>query len=337
MLALLSCFIVSLKALASRNLGMYILLADDTTDYTSTLDWQPQLYPYQLTGADILFLTFINPDLMPAVPPSFARLASTRGTTKEGAVPIGTTIMFAIGGQAYSDDPNPWAFLESKEAAESMAMEVAKWPGMYGCDGIDLDIETGAGQTANAEKYLPIFVAKVKELNPKMIVTQPVFGSPSNVPAANRVVEAAFNETIAPTISPYSLGSIDRVGIMVYAGDSALAWVDGYVNGCTPTYCSEWWCLLAACVPSDKIFLGAMGGADTATIELLANDVVENDLGGVMVWYASVKDASTGAAALVYDASWDASMTADDGTQAAWATALKTMQKGEGRFSSPWF
>jgi hypothetical protein len=27
-----------------------------------------------------------------------------------------------------------------------MAAEVAKWPSLYGCDGIDLDIENGAGE-----------------------------------------------------------------------------------------------------------------------------------------------------------------------------------------------
>ena len=59
----------------------------------------------------------------------------------------------------YSVDPNPWAWLESKEAAEEMALQVtfsfpskigktwdqvAHWK-TYGADGIDLDLETGAG------------------------------------------------------------------------------------------------------------------------------------------------------------------------------------------------
>jgi hypothetical protein len=42
-------------------------------------------------------------------------------------------------------DFNPWKWLTSKEAAEAMATEVATWPDKYGCDGIDLDIEEGAG------------------------------------------------------------------------------------------------------------------------------------------------------------------------------------------------
>ena len=31
---------------------------------------------------------------------------------------------------------------------EAMAAEVAQWPAKYGCDGVDLDIETGAGAAA---------------------------------------------------------------------------------------------------------------------------------------------------------------------------------------------
>ena len=60
----------------------------------------------------------------------------------------------------YSVDPNPWAWLESKEAAEEMALQVAffwlknlvtkTWDQVahwkqFGADGIDLDLETGAG------------------------------------------------------------------------------------------------------------------------------------------------------------------------------------------------
>ena len=52
-----------------RTLGFYCLIADDTvTNYTSTDKWQPELYDYQINGANLLFLTFINPELMPAVP-----------------------------------------------------------------------------------------------------------------------------------------------------------------------------------------------------------------------------------------------------------------------------
>ena len=63
----------------------------------------------------------------------------------EGAVPSDTRILFSIGGAPYSKKPNPWAWLRSQEAAEAMAEEVAKWRGLYNVDGIDLDINTGAG------------------------------------------------------------------------------------------------------------------------------------------------------------------------------------------------
>ena len=48
-------------------------------------------------------------------------------------------------GYAYSLAPNPWAWLTSREAAEAMAEEVATWRDLYNIDGIDLDIESGAG------------------------------------------------------------------------------------------------------------------------------------------------------------------------------------------------
>ena len=52
---------------------------------------------------------------------------------------------FNISGYAYSLAPNPWAWLTSQEAAEAMAEEVATWRELYNIDGIDLDIEAGAG------------------------------------------------------------------------------------------------------------------------------------------------------------------------------------------------
>ena len=53
--------------------------------------------------------------------------------------------MYFAGGYAYSVKQNPWNWLTSKEAAEAMAERVAEWPKKYGIDGIDLDLEDGAG------------------------------------------------------------------------------------------------------------------------------------------------------------------------------------------------
>ena len=109
-------------------LGMYVLVADDTDKtYTSEYKWNPALFPYQAKGANTLFLTFLNPAKMPAVPPAMANLAQSRGTGQPGAVPSNTTIMFAIGGQAYSEKPNPWDWLTTTDKAEAMAAEVAQW------------------------------------------------------------------------------------------------------------------------------------------------------------------------------------------------------------------
>jgi len=297
---------------------MYILLADDTDKvYTSTYNWSPQLYPYQQTGTNTLFYTFINPSRMPAVPPAFAALAKTRGSGATGAVPNGTTIMFAIGGQAYSENPNPWDWLTSTEKAEAMAAEVALWPGKYGCDGIDLDIETGAGSSDVAGQHMVDFISKLKELNPHMVVTQPVFGSPSSVPAANRMIEAAYNTSLASK----ALASIAKVGIMVYSGTGSEEWTQYYTDGCTQ-HCSAYFCPLAACVPMADMVLGASGAESSGTINTLGNDVKTKQMGGVMVWYASVLDSATGSSGLEYG-NMDASHTKLD----AWAEALQAMQE----------
>ena len=80
----------------------------------------------------------------------------------DGAIPADTLVIFAIGGSvymltspavsngshyryAYSIKPNPWDWLTSRDKAEAMAVKVARWRDDYGIDGIDLDLEEGAG------------------------------------------------------------------------------------------------------------------------------------------------------------------------------------------------
>ena len=72
----------------------------------------------------------------------------------------------------------PW-LVTSKEAAEEMAAEVATWPEKYGCDGIDMDIEDGAGNAKGAGENMVHFVRKLRELSPRIIVSQPTYGYPS--------------------------------------------------------------------------------------------------------------------------------------------------------------
>ena len=160
--------------------------------YHDESDWNPLLYPYQQTGANVLYFTFIDPATM-LVPLSFRKLgnkrqkdlwhkincnlvAMTRGQDTEGAVPADTTIIFAIGGwdDRLKAGEKPllwrpgmntvsiqtlgpgwkvrrqqkrwrfrWPFL-SHQKHTLVWNQVAHW-GQYGADGIDLDLETGAG------------------------------------------------------------------------------------------------------------------------------------------------------------------------------------------------
>ena len=78
-------------------MGISVLLADDDhKGFESNADWEPRLYEYQQHGANVLFFTFIHPQTM-EVPPAYTKLAQTRGTNVEGAVPADTVIIFAIG------------------------------------------------------------------------------------------------------------------------------------------------------------------------------------------------------------------------------------------------
>lgn len=256
---------------------------------------------------------------MPAVPPAFATLAFSRGKGSPGSVPSATKIIFSIGGELYSE--KPWAWLSSQSAAEDMAVEVAKWPQKYGCDGIDLDIETGAGTKA-ASINLVAFVARLKQLNPTILLTQPGFGSPTSVPAANAVIAASFNHSF-PGSQPAAFGALAHVGIMVYSGTSSLQYVSNYADGCQPSKCSQYYCPLAACVPRDIILPGISGGADAATIVALAHNATT--LGGVMIWYTSALDQATGHAALTYDAQSDANDPSHTHTQDTWQAAQQIL------------
>ena len=138
------------------------------------------------------------------------KLSSTRGNDDEGAIPFGTVIIFAIGGYSYSLDVNPWPWLESREAAEAMAEEVAEWRFLYNTDGVDLDIETGAGDADGAGENLVYFIKRLRELSPDFIISQPTFGYPQ-VQAEIDVI----NESWEADGSSNDLA--DSIGIMVYA------------------------------------------------------------------------------------------------------------------------
>lgn len=284
-------------------LGMYILLADDTEDgFHTDADWEPQLFKYQQEGANVLFFTFINPDTM-EVPLSFDKLASTRGTNVDGAVPKDTVILFAIGGYQYSVMYNPWSWLTSQQAAESMAEKVATWPDLYNCDGIDLDIEAGAGSNNQAGPNLVHFIRRLKELKPNMIIGQPTYGYPQ-VQAEIDVINESWN------VDSTSNNIADSVGLMVYEGTQALNYVKNFVNGA-----DQWEGFpIKVNVKSTAVMLGCKGSSGPGSISTLAHESVKQDLLGIMVWYASVQNG------LQYEHSWDS--TESEASQQAYIEAM---------------
>jgi hypothetical protein len=52
--------------------------------------------------------------------------------------------------------------LTSKDAAEAMAVQVAEWPEKYNCDGINIDLEDGAGNRFNFEFILFNYILYLK-------------------------------------------------------------------------------------------------------------------------------------------------------------------------------
>jgi len=286
--------LASHAAWPKKVLGLYVLLADDDEDgYESKAEWEPQLFEWQQQAANVLFFTFIHPDTM-EVPPAFQKLAASRGTGLPGAVPADTVIMFAIGGYAYSIKPNPWSWLTSKEAAEKMAEKVAEWPDKYGCDGIDLDLEEGAGARPEAGPNMVHFIRRLKQLKPNIIISQPTYGYPQ-VQAETDVINASWDT------KSKSNGLADSVGLMVYEGTQALQYVKNFANGS-----GQWQGFpIKVNVPTNAILLGAKGSSSSSEITQLAKAAVDGDLLGIMVWYASVKNGFD------YAPFWDASTKED--------------------------
>ena len=278
----------------NKVLGLYILLADDTEEgFESNAFWSPQLYEWQQSSANVLFFTFIHPGTM-EIPPAFISLTSSRGTDRPGAVPADTLIIFAIGGYAYSKDIVPWRWLRNRRAAERMAEEVATWPEVFGCDGVDLDLEEGAGDHPDAGRNMIHFIRRLKQLKPEMIVSQPVYGYPQ-VPAETEVINASW-DTVGR-----SNNLADSVGLMVYESTTALNYVNNYARGT-----SRWQGFpVRVNVPKNSIMLGAKGQTSSRDLRTLASESIKQDLLGIMVWYASVKNG------FQYESSWDASTDSD--------------------------
>merc|ERR550539_594799 len=115
--------------------------------------------------------------------------------------------------------------------------------------------------------------------------------------------------------------SVDAIGLMVYEGTGSLQYVNDYVHG------SKQWSgfPIHVDVPPQKVILGAGGQSSASTIEALANAAHNQDLGGIMVWYASVIDSATGKHGNQYSGgAMDASIQSAT-TKATWAKALDIM------------
>ena len=310
-LAFLTCIVfVSSSKLPNGISGFYCLIADDTVvNYTSTSVWTPRFYDYQLTGTNVVFLTFINPALLPAVPPAMTTLGKCKG--QKGCSPSGTLVIFSVGGESYSNQQ--WPFLATREAAEAMAQHVAQWSALHGADGIDIDIEGTAGSSAQAAANLQAFASKLRQLNPSLIVTLPVYGYPQ-IAAENQMVNSGFTNASG---SWKSTGLVDTVGIMVYQDLEAFQYVKDYANGT-----GQWDGFpITVNVPTPHIMVGVQGGASPATVKALAAAVVTNKVRGFMVWFASVFDATRNQSALQYGSFGDASTT----KSSSWAKALEVI------------
>eukprot|EP00483_Globobulimina_turgida_P012447 UN12470 len=216
---------------------------------------------------------------MPNVPPAMANLAKCKG--QSGCPSSSTPVIFSIGGESYSN--RAWSWLSSQSAAESMAEEVAQWSSKYGADGIDLDIEGSAGGSQSAANNLVAFAKKLRSLNPKMLITQPVYGYPQ-ITAENTMVNQGF------TASGGYNNLIDSVGIMVYSDLNSLTYVKDYGNAT-----SEWDGFpITVNVPYSRILTGIQGAASSSTIQSMANSIVQQRLGGFMVWFAFIMDKTNG-------------------------------------------
>ena len=105
-----------------------------------------------------------------------------------------------------------------------MAEKVARWRDDYGIDGIDLDLEEGAGSKKAAGPNMVHFTRRLKSLQPDLLVSQPTYGYPQ-VQAEIDVINASWQPGGA------SNGLADTIGLMVYEGAQALLYIKNYAAG----------------------------------------------------------------------------------------------------------
>ena len=127
-------------------------------------------------------------------------------------------------------------------------------------------------------------------LQPNIIISQPVYGFPQ-VQAETDVINASWDS------KGTSANLANSIGLMVYEGTQALKYVDNYADGA-----GKWNGFpITASAPKNTILLGAKGQSTLEDIKTMAEESVEQDLLGIMVWYASIKNGFD------YSVTWDAS------------------------------
>ena len=166
-----------------------------------------------------------------------------------------------------------------------------------------LNSESGAGDNDDAGPNMVHFIRRLRQLQPNIIIGQPTYGYPA-VDAENYVINESFN------VDATSNNLADSVGLMVYEGTQALNYVKNYAEAT-----SQWEGFpITSNTPYHDILLGCKGTSNPGDIDTLASEALQQDLLGIMVWYASVQNG------FQYEVSWDASMS--EASQSAYVAAM---------------
>eukprot|EP00727_Mastigamoeba_balamuthi_P008092 m51a1_g3903 hypothetical protein (468) ;mRNA; f:119985-121450 len=224
--------------------------------------------PWMKTSTNLMFFSFIDPSTM-NVPESFAKETKNYDASK-------TLILYSIGGQDYGDR---WNWLKSEDQAKAMAAKVATWRKTYGCHGIDLDAEEGSVMNLDY-KIMGTFITELKRLDPGVLVSLDVYGSPGGRDYHNNLI----NEYLLS--SGAHPNSIDWINIMAYSSYSNTV---TYIEYYTKAVFNPNWPVLKGAVPASKVVVGIDGAGyygncqpdDYTTITKYVKD---NGLMGESVW-----------------------------------------------------
>lgn len=176
------------------------------------------------------------------------------------------------------------------------------------------------------------FVRSIKAVAPDFVVSLPRAGSSQspNGGATNDLINHAWDA------SQKSLGLLDRLDVMQWGGGYLAHPAVGSAVGCSSSesWANEYahatdkgWLPIKVDVPMSAITLGVAGSESASCIPNQARTVLQQGLGGFIVWFASVVDAATGNTAISYPV-YDASLSGSH-AQSSWAEALKMMAEAD--------